>query len=64
MRRRGDPILEEHVQKAIGVLKELQKTTDIEAAHSQADEVLCILLDALDLHDVVAEWEKISKWYA
>ena len=51
-------------QKAIDELKIAQENGDIEAAHSSADEVLCRLLTALGYADVVAEFEKVEKWYA
>ena len=37
---------------------------DIEAAHVEADGVLRKLLIALGYEDVVAEYDKIDKWYA
>lgn len=37
---------------------------DPEAAHSEADRVLCLLLSEIGYDDVVAEWDKITKWYA
>ncbi len=51
-------------EQAIAELKELQKPGDTEAAHGDADDVLCKLLTALGYADVVAEYEKIDKWYA
>lgn len=37
---------------------------DIEKTHSEADKILCELLTDLGYADVVAEWEKVEKWYA
>ena len=37
---------------------------DIEAAHYNADEVLCVALKRLGYGDIVAAWEKVDKWYA
>lgn len=37
---------------------------DPEAAHSQADEVLCDLLRQLGHDDVVEAWDAVPKWYA
>lgn len=37
---------------------------DVERDHSQADDVLCDLLRTLGCQDVVAEWDRIKKWYA
>lgn len=51
-------------EHAIAELKKLQELGDTEAAHSDADEVLCKLLSALGYQDVVDEWEKVDKWYA
>jgi hypothetical protein len=51
-------------EEAIEKLKECQKNGDTEAAHSEADDVLCQLLNALGYAIVVAEYEKIDKWYA
>lgn len=49
---------------AIKKLKKLQGSGDNEAAHNEADAILCDLLTELGYADVVAEWEKIEKWYA
>lgn len=51
-------------EQAISELKELQKSGDQEAAHNEADGVLCKFLEALGYSDVTAEWAKIEKWYA
>jgi hypothetical protein len=45
-------------------LRELQASKDPELAHGDADDLLCNLLGALGYSDVVAEWEKVGKWYA
>ncbi len=37
---------------------------DTEHGHKQADDILCELLNFLGYDDVVAEYEKILKWYA
>lgn len=50
--------------EAIRCLKECQTTNDVEGAHTDADDVLCDLLEHLGFADVVAEWEKVRKWYA
>jgi hypothetical protein len=49
---------------ALAKLKEAQATDDRERAHRDADEVLCDLLKALGMADIVAEYDKIAKWYA
>lgn len=50
-------------EQAIKELKEKQNDSDIECAHSYADDVLCKLLIALGYADVVEEYKKINKWY-
>ena len=49
---------------AIEKLRECQKDDNIDAAHRNADHVLCELLVALGYADVVAEWVEVDKWYA
>ena len=51
-------------EEAIIKLRQCQSYFDIEAAHEDADGVLTDLLTTLGYQDVVAEWEKIDKWYA
>ena len=51
-------------EEAINKLKVYQGDTDIEIAHSAADRVLTDLLTTLGYADVVAEYEKIDKWFA
>ena len=51
-------------QKALDELKIEQENCDIEAAHNNADKVLCRLLTSLGYADVVAEFEKVDKWYS
>jgi hypothetical protein len=51
-------------EQAIQKLKECQASGDTEAAHCDADDVLCELLTSLGYADVVAEWQNIYKWYA
>lgn len=48
-------------------IEELQKINqnyDTEAAHADADYVLCELLEKLGYKDIVEEYKKIEKWYA
>jgi len=52
------------VGRAKNQLQEQQLNGDIERAHSAADHILCQLLVELGLEDVVAEFDKIDKWYA
>lgn len=51
-------------QNAIEMLKLEQQNDDTETAHSNADEILCTLLEELGYAEVVAEYRKVSKWYA
>ena len=48
---------------AIELLRKLQEDYDTEAAHIDADEVLCEFLDALGYGNVVLEYNAIHKWY-
>ena len=50
--------------EAIEALKALQHLRDVEAAHSDADDILCFLLRSIGYAEVVEEWEKVPKWYA
>lgn len=51
-------------EQAIAKLKEAQNGGDTECDHCTADEVLCDFLTALGYADVVAEYDKVEKWYA
>jgi hypothetical protein len=51
-------------EEALAKLAECQKSNDTEVAHSDADDVLCDLLDELGYGDVVAEYHKVSKWFS
>lgn len=51
-------------EEAIMKLRQCQSNFDTEIAHIDADGVLTDLLTALGYQDVVAEWERIDKWYA
>ena len=48
--------------KAIKLLIEEQKNRDTEMAHSNADNILCLLLKEMGYNNVVDEYEKIRKW--
>lgn len=50
--------------QAIAELKACQVPGDTEASHANADEVLCKFLKAIGYADVVAEYEKVEKWFA
>jgi hypothetical protein len=49
---------------AIEKLKACQSNDDIEVAHSEADQVLCDLLESLGYNEVVKQWSVVPKWYA
>lgn len=51
-------------EEAIAKLKDLQKSGDTEAAHGDADQIICDLLSELGYQDVVEQWDKVDKWYA
>lgn len=51
-------------EKVLEALKAAQVNDDTEAAHSDADDVLCDLLISLGYQDVVDEWRAVHKWYA
>lgn len=51
-------------QDAIDMLRQCQSGGDIEADHSNADNVLCQFLIELGYPAVVDEWRKVEKWYA
>lgn len=51
-------------KKALELLKSLHHEGDYEMAHSEADNILCDLLETLGYKDVVESWRKIGKWYA
>ena len=44
-------------------LKEIQKYTNVEDAHVEADNILCRVLIELEYDEIVEEYRKIDKWY-
>ena len=48
---------------AIDQLREIQEIADIEVAHRLADDIPCRLLHSLGYADVVAEYNKVGKWF-
>jgi len=50
--------------EAIEKLKVQAESRDYESAHSEADDILCELLNKLGFGAVVDEWNKVGKWYA
>lgn len=51
-------------EEAIAEMKEAQNSGDKEAAHMQADDILCRFLQHLGHEDLVAEYTKVEKWLA
>jgi hypothetical protein len=52
------------LDEAVKKLQEIAKDDDTECAHSDADQVLCDLLESLGYSDVVKAWDEVHKWYA
>ena len=50
-------------KEAIDQLREIQEISDLKVAHRLADDVLCRLVHSLGYGDVVAEYNKVGKWY-
>ena len=50
--------------EVIETLQQAAEWSDIENAHSTADDMLCLLLKALGYSDVVEAFDKVEKWYA
>jgi hypothetical protein len=50
-------------QEAVDKMKQCNNA-DQESGHVEADEILCDLLDSLDMHEVVIEFRKLDKWYS
>ena len=51
-------------KEVIAKLIECQNNGDTEMAHGNADDLLCEFLTALGYADVVAEYDKVDKWFA
>lgn len=52
------------IRSAIDRLKALQKSDDTEAAHSDADDIICELLARLGHKEIVDEYHRVPKWFA
>ena len=51
-------------EQAVRELREVHLLDDPEAAHGQADTILCSLLLSMGAEEVVTEWLKVKRWYA
>lgn len=51
-------------EQAIEKLKYLATRVDIEAAHMEADDVICELLNELGYREVTLAYAQVEKWYA
>jgi len=51
-------------KRALELLRDCQKSDDIECAHGDADDVLCKLLTYLGYKEVVEAYEEVDKFYA
>ena len=54
----------EIVDQAVIDLRKLQCYGDVEGAHGDADDILCQVLNAFGLQELVEEYDKVEKWYA
>jgi hypothetical protein len=61
-RHEGGDVMD--LEAVIARLKELQESDDLEAAHGEADDILCQLLRQLGYADVIDAWKQVPKWYA
>ena len=56
--------VDEFAKQCVEKLRGMTSDDDIERAHSEADAILCELLEKLGYVEVVQAWTKIPKWYA
>ena len=49
---------------ALEMLQVCAESGDTEAAHCDADDILCALLEALGYGDVVEKYNSVDKWFA
>jgi len=52
------------VMKAILALKKEQNNDDEQAAHENADSILCAFLIKLGYQDIVDEYNLVHKWFS
>jgi len=60
----GAMIDETKRQEWIDRLRECEKKGDPDYAHSDADQILCEVLNHFGLNDLLEEYSKVRKWYA
>jgi hypothetical protein len=51
-------------EQYLALFKEKCTSGDIEINHSNADDLLCDLLNDLGYTELVTEFKKLEKWYA
>ena len=56
--------IDSKADEALGRMRGLQKNTDYEVAHAEADDVLCDLLREMGFNELVDSYEQVGKWYA
>lgn len=51
-------------EKYLTKFKEKCLSVDIEINHSNAEDILCELLEDLGYNELITEFKKLEKWYA
>lgn len=51
-------------EEAMNKLAECQKHRNPEEGHEDADDVLCAFLTEIGYGDIVAEYNKVERWFA
>lgn len=65
MERMEDKIRRLYLKRLQTIVEESRSVgADVEAAHTEADEILCDILDMLGFEDIVEAYKAIEKWYA
>lgn len=65
MERMEDKIRRLYLKRLQTIVEESRSVgADVEAARTEADEILCDILDMLEFEDIVEAYKAIEKWYA
>lgn len=65
MERMEDKIRRLYLKRLQTIVEESRSVgADVEAAHAEADGILCDILDMLGFEDIVEAYKAIEKWYA